>query len=130
MWSRFGITVPNRIFQNGSLLAFNDLKAEFHLPNRMFFKHFQLRHAVRAQFPTAITLTSNSADHFLISKNVDRICSSLYLQIPGKKTTKITQLCHTRQSDIPSLTVEDRGEDMQQFIPMMISARDTVGSFN
>lgn len=33
-----------------SLKSFDQLKTEFHLPNYMFFRYLQLRHAFRAQF--------------------------------------------------------------------------------
>lgn len=71
----FGFTTLNHIFKDGSLLTFDQLKQGFNLPNWMFFRYMQLRHAFRAQFPNPITLESHPIEHLLISKNA----SSIYL---------------------------------------------------
>lgn len=53
----------------------------------------------------SVQLASHSVESFLTCKIVDRILSFLYLWILG--TTKVTQLFHTRQSDLPALTADD-----------------------
>lgn len=124
IWARFGITTLKHIFKDGSLLSFDHLKQDFDLPNNMFFRYLQLRHAVRAQFAHPVVLESHSVESFLVSKNADRILSSLYLRISCRDKKRMLTLYQKWQQDIPDLPEEDWEEDIQQYSPFMISARD------
>lgn len=57
------------------------------------------------------------------------ILSSLYLRIFSGDTGKSTQLFTTWQKDILSLDSVDCDEGIQQYIPLMISARDRYTQF-
>lgn len=97
---------------------------EIQLPTKMFFRYLQLRHAIQAQFPSEIQLQSHMVEHFLISKNVDRILSSLYLRVSLETDSQGTRLFKKWKLDVPSLTDDDWEEGIEQYIPLMKSARD------
>lgn len=61
---------------------------------------------------------------FLISKNVDRILSSLYLRVSLGTDSQGSRLFNKWKLDVPSLMDDDWEEGIQQYIPLMISARD------
>lgn len=109
---------------SGTLLAFNSLCDEFQLPFRMFFCYLQLRHAVQAQFPNGVSLKSHGVESFLISNNVDRILSSLYLRISSEESSSGTKLFQKWKTDFPALEDVDWVEGIQQYIPLMISAKE------
>lgn len=73
----------------------------------MFFRYLQLRHAVQAQFPNGVSLKSHGVESFLISKNVDRILSSLYLWISSEESSSGTKLFKKWRTDIPVLEDDD-----------------------
>lgn len=90
----------------------------------MFFRYLQLRHAVLAQFPNGVSLKSHGVESFLISKNVDRILSSLYLRISSEEPSSRTKLFQKCKTDLPVLEDDDWEEGILQYIPLMISAKE------
>lgn len=88
----------------------------------MFFCYLQLRHAIILQFHVAPTVTSHTVKSCLTSSNADKYLSSL--RISARDTGKNTQLFNTWQGDIPSLSSEDWDEGVQQYIPLVIYAKD------
>lgn len=109
---------------SGTLLTFDSLRDEFQLPSQMFFRYLQLRHAVQAQFPDGVSLESHGVEKFLISKSADRILSSLYLQISSGGSSGGTKLFQRWKADFPAMMDDDWEEGIQQYIPLMISAKD------
>lgn len=51
LWSSRGIFYLSHITLHGKLKTYENLKLEFSLPDHMYFRYLQLRHAFRAQFP-------------------------------------------------------------------------------
>lgn len=124
VWARFGVTKIQHVIPNGKLLPYDTLKTTFQFPSWMFFRFLQLRHAIQSQFPQIPTVASHIIESYLMSRHADRILSSLYLRISSRDTNQNTELFQRWQSDIPNLESEDWDEGVQQYIPLMISARD------
>lgn len=108
----------------GTLLSFDSLRDAFQLPYKMLFRYLQLRHAIHAQFPLGVSLNSHRVESFLISNNADRILSSLYLRISCEDYGGGTKLFQKWKEYIPALKDDDWEKGIQQYIPLMISARD------
>lgn len=52
VWAKRGIRTLRDIMPAGVSLPYAQLSQKFQLPGSMLFRYFQLRHAVRAQFPS------------------------------------------------------------------------------
>lgn len=124
LWAGHGVKIIQQIISGGRIIPYDTLKNDFQLPSRMFFRYLQLRHAVQAQYPAGVALQSNGVETFLISRNVDRILSSLYLRILSEEPTGGTKLYDKWKADLPALAADDWEEGIQQYIPLMVSARD------
>lgn len=124
IWARYKIKIVQHIMPAGRLLSYDELKHTFQLPAKMFFCYLLLRHTIQAQFPTDVRLESHMVERFLISASADRILSSLYLRISCGTDGQGTKLFNKWKVDVPSLTDDDWEKGIQQYIPLMISARD------
>lgn len=89
----------------------------------MFFRYLQLHHAYLAQFPIPVTLTTRRAEYTLGLKEGIKPLSTLYSDFVGLDTFKVTKLFYVWQTDVPALA-DDWEEGIQQYLPLMISARD------
>lgn len=49
-WERCGIDCLAKMFRTGSLKSFQELREEYAVPNRSFYRYLQIRHALNAQF--------------------------------------------------------------------------------
>lgn len=124
LWDRYEIKTIQQIMPEGRLLTYNSLRTTFQLRLWMFFRYLQLHHALQSQFPEWIDIQSHVVERSLISNSPDRILSSLYLIISSRDTGRGTKLFHSWKEVIPTLTAEDWEERIQQYIPLMISAKD------
>lgn len=123
LWIRYGITTLGDIVSEGQLLTFDDLKHSRDLPNHMFFRYLQLRHAFRSQFPNGIDLQLSDLENMLQDLDGGTL-SNIYNKLVVLDTSKVSRLYTTWQKDIPDLTDDDWEEGIQQYLPLMISARD------
>lgn len=53
--ARHGIKILQHVWSEGSIIPYDNLKDDFQLPPRMFFRYLQLRNAVQAQYPEGVT---------------------------------------------------------------------------
>lgn len=49
-WERCGLRYFSQLFQEGNLKTFQELRAQYALPNKSFFRYLQVRHALVVQF--------------------------------------------------------------------------------
>lgn len=124
LWAGYGIKTIQQVWSGDGVTPYDTLKTDFQLPSKMFFRYSQLRHAVRAQYPGGITLRSHGVERLLISKHLDRTLSSIYNQILTDEQTGEMGLYDKWRGDVPDLAPDDWEEGIQQYIPLMISARD------
>lgn len=124
VWAKYEMKILQHVMPEGKLLSFDEMRHTFQLPTKMYFCYLQLRHAIQAQFPSEIRLQSHMVERFLISKNVDHILSSLYLWVSLGTDSQGSRLFNKWKLEVPSLTDDDWEEGIQQYIPLMISARD------
>lgn len=124
LWARYEIKVVQQVMSQGRIISYDTLRDTFQIPSKMFFRYLQLRHAIQAQFPEGVTVQSHGVEKLLISKNVDRTLPSLYFAIAGVGSDKGGRLYIKWRGDIPDLAEDDWEEGIQQYIPLMISARD------
>lgn len=124
IWARYRVKTLRDIMPGGRFLPFSELKSTFSLPPWMFFQFMQLQHATRAQFPELVTLSPHSVEQLLTACNIDRTLSSIYFRLTCAGSNGVDRAFTAWQRDIPSLTEEDWSESLQQYIPLMIAAKD------
>lgn len=124
IWARYGVKTLADITSASGLCTFDVLKRDRGVPNHMFFRYLQLRHAYRAQFPFPITLETNRIEHMLSLEEDLKPLSVVYSDLAGLDTSKVTQLFSRWQTHVPSLAGDDWEEGIQQYLSLMISARD------
>lgn len=90
----------------------------------MYFMFLQLRNAVWAQFPDPVTVEPHSVERLLIFRIIDRTLSSIYSRLVCTLGSGAKRAFSAWQRDLPALTEEDWSEGLQQFIPLMILARE------
>lgn len=117
IWARYSIRTLADIVLSSGLRSFDDLKDERGLPNHMFFRYLQLRHAYRTQFPQPITLEVSSVESI-------KQLSVLYAEFKVLNTSVVTRLFLKWQADIPRLADDDWEGGIQQYLPLMTSVRD------
>lgn len=54
LWIAIGVLYLSQAVANGTVKSFQTLKDNFVLPNHMFFRYLQLRHALNTQFRDSI----------------------------------------------------------------------------
>lgn len=104
--------------------TFSELKAAHNLPNWMFFRFLQVRHAFQHQFPNGVTLGSDPVESLLSSKVLIGPLSALYLRLSVSLPAKLTKIFLKWKQDIPSLTEGAWEECISSYVSNMISARD------
>lgn len=62
LWALHEITTLGDIVTQGQFITFDALKRDRGLPNQMFFRYLQLRHAFRSQFPSLVTLEMSEVE--------------------------------------------------------------------
>lgn len=89
-WSIRGIHYLNHLISDGELKSFNNLQEEFALPNNMFFRYLQIRHALSAQFPeTTPQSIPNSIIAVVKSTDPQKLISSFYNMLIIPSSTKL-----------------------------------------
>lgn len=124
IWARYGIVTLGDIVSQGQLITFDDLKSRKDLPNQMFFRFLQLRHAFRSQFPNPITLWMSDLEAELRAPEGTKLLSFIYNKLALLDTSRVSQLLTTWQHDIPDLTEDDWEEGVQQYLTLTISSKD------
>lgn len=76
----------------GTLSRCDALKQVYALTNSMFFHYLQLRHAITAQFPNKIQLTSDPIDSLLPIEELAKSLSALYFALLCTDSTTLTTL--------------------------------------
>lgn len=54
LWIARGVIFLSQVIVNGTITSFQALKDGFDLPNHMFFRYLQLRHALNSQFRDSV----------------------------------------------------------------------------
>lgn len=49
-WERSGLNVIVQLYQDGSLKSFQELKDQYAIPNKSFYRYLQIRHASTEKF--------------------------------------------------------------------------------
>lgn len=124
VWARYGVITLGDIVAQGQLITFDALKSEKDLPNHMFFRFLQVRHAFRSQFPGPLTLEETPIEKVLKNQEGGRTLSVVYNLLVTQDTSKVSQLCERWRVDVPELSDGDWEEGIQQYLPLTISARD------
>lgn len=123
-WARYGIVALGDVVSQGQLLSFDTLRRERDLPNHMFFRFLQLRHAFHSQFPSRVTLDMSVMESELRSPDAVKTLSTLYNILAALDTSGVSRLFDLWQSDILELTSDDWEEGIQQYLPLLVSAKD------
>lgn len=110
LWASKGITTLKHIFTDGRLSSFLVLREKHAIVVSMTFPYYQLSHATQAQFPGTIVLEPDSVERLLISRVLEKPFSFLYLYLSSAHATSLTKLYDKWKTDIPGLTIEDRGK--------------------
>lgn len=71
------------------IMPFNEIKRQYSIPNSFEFKYWQLRHAMRAQFPDTLTLEPDSVERLLTSSEIGKPLSTLYLYLTVAHNVKL-----------------------------------------
>lgn len=91
IWIAQGIYLLSRVLHNGEIKTFDQLKAEFNLPNYMLFRFFQVHHALRTQFmDTYPTLSSIDVLEVIYREEPRQLISLLYNMLTTPPATKLT----------------------------------------
>lgn len=59
LWANRGVVGLKHLVTEGRLSTFSELKVKYDLPNWMFFRFLQVRHAFQHHFPGGVTLESD-----------------------------------------------------------------------
>lgn len=124
VWARHGVRTLRDVMPGGRLLPFGGLRHKFGLPHWMCFRYLQLRHALRAQFPDPIKVKPHSIERLLTSRIIDITLSSNDLRLTCAGSFGASRAFSAWQRDLPALTEEDWSKGLQQFISLMIAAKD------
>lgn len=123
-WAKKGIVKLKHVIRREGIISFRELRLGHALPQTFLFRYRQLHHALRAQFPSQVTLEPDPIERVLISGMLDKPLSTLYMHLTVAHDVKTNRLMAKWQADIPSLGEEESEECLTTFIPSMIAARD------
>lgn len=97
IWSSRGIIYLFHITNNGKLKTFETLKCEFALPNQMFFRYIQLRHAFHAQYPADdLTLKDNPLMAAIKFPDPKKLISQFYAMLTIPRATVLAYALKSR----------------------------------
>lgn len=124
VWASRGIVGLKHLVTGGRLSTFPELKTEHNLPNWMFFRFLQVRHAFQHQIPNGVTFELDPVERLLFTKVLIDPLSALYFHLSASLPTKLTKTFTKWKQDFPSLTGEDWETCVFSYVSNMISARD------
>lgn len=97
IWESGGILYIHHLFSHGILKQFDVLCTEFTLPNYMFFRFFQIRHAMQSQFPQAPPQPAfNNLVAVVKGTDPQKLISTFYNMLITPPSTKIAYRLKTR----------------------------------
>lgn len=125
VWAARGIVGLKHLVMGHQLHTFPELKAKYNLPNWIFFRFLQVRHAFQHQFSSGVTLESDPVERLLSSKVLIGPLSALYFRLSASSLAKLTKAFTKWKQDIPSLK-EETWEDcvVSSYVSNLISAGD------
>lgn len=124
VWATKGIMNLRHLVTGGRLMTFQELKGKYGLPNWMFFRFLQVRHAFQHQFPGGINLESDPVEKLLSTKILVAPLSTIYFHITAARPTKLGKLFLKWKEDLPSLEEEEWETCLSSYVSSLISARD------
>lgn len=98
VWATRGIDTLRQVMQRGEIAPFQELRWTHRLPRSFQFRYWQRRHALRAQFPTQVTLDPYSIERLQILGVLEKPLSSLYLFLTVARDVKLTRSLHTAEA--------------------------------
>lgn len=120
VWAKHGVIALGDIISQGQLISFDTLKRDRCLPNHMFFRFLQIRHAFHFHFPFLVVLEMSAVKRELNSPDGVRTLSTIYNILATFDTSRVSQLFDLRQRDIPGLADDDWEEGIQQYLSLVI----------
>lgn len=79
LWYSKGIRTFGDLFDNGTLLSFEQLRSKFHLGPKQFFKHLQVRDYIRVQQGgKLLSLYPLEVDTNIVGRDVKKLVSFMY----------------------------------------------------
>lgn len=123
-WAARGITTLKHIIANGKLMSFQDIKRQYSLPRSFEFRYWQLRHAMRAQFPDRLTLEPDSVERLLTSGVMGKPLSTLYMYLTVAHDVKLTRAFDKWRVDIQAPGDDEWEDIVSTYIPTVIAAKD------
>lgn len=82
MWMARRVIYLSQLIAGGAVKTFQALKEEFDLPNHMFFRYLQVRHALQSQFSASIPiLESGTLVDVILGEDPKKLISILYNQL-------------------------------------------------
>lgn len=84
IWARYWFQGLKDIMPTGPLLSIGVLSVNFRLPRWMYFRYFQLQHAVCSQFPNPPTLETDPIEELLVQESLPKPLCVLYLSLLSK----------------------------------------------
>lgn len=100
VWARFGIQKLRDVIPAGILLSFKELSAKFRLPCWMYFRYFQLQHAVCSQFLDPPILETDPIEDLLEQESMIKPLSTLYLALLSTASPKMDRFWKQRHTYI------------------------------
>ncbi|KAM9316655.1 proto-oncogene tyrosine-protein kinase ROS [Gastrophryne carolinensis] len=124
-WARKRVQQIGQLYRGGVLVSFDQLRAEFQLSNRDFFRYLQLRHALHAQFRgEGPRISESRAENLLRDGNLKKPVSALYRCLMGELESPRGKIEAKWQDLDPSLDQDDWEEIMENLHTSVVEARD------
>ncbi|OCT80028.1 hypothetical protein XELAEV_18026845mg [Xenopus laevis] len=130
IWAQFNVKYVNEIYVDNAFLTFDQLKDKFNLPNRMFFRFLQLRHALTQQFRSRpLQIKTSPIEDLLRKQQLNKPLSTLYGHVRQAKPSSTQGLYQKWIVNIPDLTSEQWNTILQDTLSPLIRSRDRLIQF-
>lgn len=130
-WANYGVKYAHQLFRDRTFRSFTDLKTEYKIPNKFFFRYLQLRHAATAQFGREEdVLSPSSMQKWISEKDHSKLFSYYYFTLLTSSSPRVERVAAQLKVDIPSLKEESWSEALESLLPSMIPATDKTHCYS
>lgn len=127
IWACRGVRVLEDITREGDLITFDQLKAGHNLPNSIFFRYLQLRHAFQMQFgDRRVEFLPSALETLLKEENLAKPFSTVYKSLFKKTLQGVARYRERWEREIPDIHWEDMWDHPFKHL---VAARDCLIQF-